>query len=92
MNAECGISAVLRFGSLLGVAAVAIGLLMYLLGIGHGILIMTAGIATVVFTPFAGLIASLATFSVNKERTYASAAAVLTATVLAGMIIAFCIG
>jgi uncharacterized membrane protein len=50
---------------------------------------MTAGIATIVFTPFAGLIVSFVTLSMSREKKYAVSALALIIISAAGMLVAF---
>ena len=89
MNLEENTSSILRYGSLTGIIIAAAGLLMYLLEISYSITVMTAGIAVIVFTPFAGLVISFATISMKREWAYAISAAALILITLIGMLIAF---
>ncbi|MCL1904920.1 MAG: hypothetical protein FWG19_02205 [Methanomassiliicoccaceae archaeon] len=91
MNLEDNVSFVLRYGSVIGVIIVAIGLLAYIFEMIHSETVMTAGIAVIVFTPFAGMIVSLISLSANREKRYAISAATLIAITVAGMLIAFLI-
>jgi uncharacterized membrane protein len=83
-------SAVLRYGAAAGIAVVAAGLLMDLIGASDiGGNVMIAGVAMIVLTPLAGMIVSFASLSSNGERGYAlSALALITITVI-GMLITF---
>jgi uncharacterized membrane protein len=92
MNLEDCTSSVLRCGSLAGVLIAAAGIISFLAGASHAELIATAGIAVIVFTPFAGMIASFAALSLNKERKYAMSALMLIAVTLIGIAIAYAIG
>ena len=89
MTLESDTSFVLRYGAIIGVLIVTAGAIMHLFDIGNSVTVMTAGIAVIVFTPFAGVIASFVTLSINKEKRYAAAAFSLIAIILAGMLIAF---
>ncbi|MCL1983831.1 MAG: hypothetical protein FWG58_00340 [Methanomassiliicoccaceae archaeon] len=89
MNLEENTSFVLRYGSLIGIIIAAAGLAASLLGIGHSDGIMTAGITMIVFTPFAGMLVSFVTLSMNREKRYALSAAALIAITVIGMLIAF---
>ena len=88
MNLEQNTSFVLRYGSIIGVIVVAVGLLADLIGRSYGETIMLSGIAFIILTPLAALFISFATLSVNKEKKYAVAALALIAVIAAGMFIA----
>jgi len=89
MNLEDSTSFVLRYGAIIGVIIVAVGAVMHLADLSYSGTVMTAGIATIILTPFAGVIVSFVTLSMNREKRYAIAALVLIAIILAGMLIAF---
>ena len=89
MSLEHNTSFVLKYGSLIGIAAVAVGVMMHLFDLVDAGAVMTAGIAVIVLTPFAGMIVSFATLSVGRERRYAAAALALILITVAGMFIAF---
>ena len=91
MNTEDSTSFVLRYGSLAGVALVAAGLVLYLLGLSFHIWMITAGIAAIVFTPFAGMAVSFISLSLGRERSYAASALVLIMITVIGMLAAFCL-
>jgi len=88
MNLEYSTSLVLRYGSLIGIAIVAVGVMMHLFESVHSELVMTAGVATIVLTPFAGMIVSFTALSINRERRYAAAALALIAITVIGMLVA----
>ena len=89
MNLEESTSLVLRYGSTIGILVIAVGLLARLAGIQYDETVMTAGILTIVFTPFAGMVVSFAVLSIKKERRYALSALALIVITLLGMLIAF---
>ena len=89
MNLENDTSFILRYGSMIGVIIVLAGLLIHLADMPHDLTVMTAGILTIIFTPFAGMIVSFVTLSANKERRYAMAALALIIITMLGMLIAF---
>jgi uncharacterized membrane protein len=91
MTLEDNTSFVLRYGSMIGIAVVLAGVLSYFLDLADSGTIMTAGIAAIVFTPFAGMLVSFATLSMNKERKYAVSALLLIAVTVIGMLAAFCL-
>jgi len=89
MTLEENVSFVLRCGAIIGIVMVVIGLVTDLIGIGYSRDIMTAGIATIVFTPFAGMIVSFVTLSMSREKKYAVSALALIIISAAGMLIAY---
>jgi len=89
MTLEDNVSFVLRCGAIIGIIIVAIGLFADLIGIEYSRDIMTAGIATIVFTPFAGMIVSFVTLSMSREKKYAVSALALIIISAAGMLVAF---
>ena len=89
MRLEENVSFVLRYGAMIGIIIVSAGLLIDLAGLECGRDVMTAGIAAIVFTPFAGMIISFVTLSVTNEKRYAIAALALIAISVAGMLVAF---
>ncbi|MDR0334644.1 MAG: hypothetical protein LBH69_01995 [Methanomassiliicoccaceae archaeon] len=88
MNLEKNTSAVLRYGSTIGIAIVALGVLVHLIDASYSEMIMTTGISVIVLTPFGGLIITYETLSSNWERRYAAAALALIVITIAGMLIA----
>ena len=91
MNAERNTSFVLRYGSVVGIVIVAAGIIAYFLDLNYSEAIMAAGIAAIVFTPFAGMIVSFVTLSMNRERRYAVSALLLIAVTAVGMLVSFCL-
>ena len=89
MNLESSTSFVLRYGAIIGVVIVAIGVVTHLIGLSYYDMIMTAGIAVIVFTPFAAMIVSFLALSMNREKMYAVAALALIAITILGMLVAF---
>jgi len=89
MTLEENVSFVLRCGAIIGIVMVVIGLVTDLIGIGYNRDIMTAGIATIVFTPFAGMIVSFVTLSMDREKKYAVSALALIVISAAGMLVAY---
>ena len=89
MNTEDGTAFTLKYGSLMGILIIAVGLVAYLADLAHGETIMVAGIAATVFTPFAGMFVSFVTLSANKEKRYAASAFALIIITTAGMLAAF---
>jgi len=89
MNLETNTSSVLRYGAIIGIIIVAVGAAMHLIDVPYSEEMMTAGIATIILTPFAGLLVSFATLSANGERRYVIASLALIAITMLGMLIAF---
>ncbi|MCL2143727.1 MAG: hypothetical protein FWH44_05685 [Methanomassiliicoccaceae archaeon] len=89
MNLENSTSFVLRYGSVIGIIIVAMGLMAHLADISHSDTMMTAGILIIVLTPFAGMLVSFTSLSVNRERAYAVIALILIAITVIGMVVAF---
>ena len=89
MNLNENLSFVLRYGAMIGIVIVVIGLAIDLVDLEYSKDVMTAGIATLVFTPFAGMIVSFVTLSMNREKKYAIATLALILISLAGMLVAF---
>lgn len=89
MTLENNVSFVLRCGAIIGIVIVVIGLAADLIGIEYSKDIMTTGIATIVFTPFAGMIVSLVTLSMGREKKYAVSALALIVISAAGMLVAY---
>jgi uncharacterized membrane protein len=87
MNLENNTAFVLKYGAIIGVIIVAIGVLAHIADLSYYEMIMTAGITIIVLTPFAGVLVSMVTLSVNKEK-HAHAAFALAAIIIAGMFIA----
>ncbi|MDR0198213.1 MAG: hypothetical protein LBI08_00515 [Methanomassiliicoccaceae archaeon] len=89
MSLERNTSFVLRYGSVIGVVIVAIGVIMHLLELSHNGTVMRAGIAVIILTPFAGMLVSFVTLSMGREKRYAAAAFALIAITVIGMAVAF---
>jgi uncharacterized membrane protein len=89
MNLERNTSSVLRYGSVTGVIIVTIGVVMHLLELAHNDIVMTAGIATIILTPFAGMVVSFATLTMKREKKYAAASLLLMIITITGTAIAF---
>ena len=89
MNLETNTSSVLRYGAIIGIIIVAVGAAMHLIDVPYSEEMMTAGIATIILTPFAGLLVSFAALSSNGEKRYAIASLALIAITILGMLIAF---
>lgn len=71
---------------------VAIGVIMHAVGVGANEEVMIAGIAVIVFTPFACMIISFTTLAVNRERRYAIPALALILITVVGMAAGYYLG
>jgi uncharacterized membrane protein len=92
MNLEDDTSFVLRYGVIIGVVIIVIGVILHLADLDIYEKVMFSGIAIIVFTPFAGMFVSFTALTLNKERTYALAAAVLIFITVIGMVIGYYLG
>jgi len=90
VNLNEDLSFVLRYGAMIGILIVAVGLAIDLIGIGYGKHVMTAGVAIIVLTPLAGIIVSFASLTANGERRYALSALSLVAIAVIGILIGYC--
>jgi len=89
MRLELSTSFVLRYGALIGVVIVTIGVIAHIVDHSYYGIIMTAGVAVIVFTPFVGKIVSFVMLSLEREKMYAVAALALIAITIVGMLIGF---
>ena len=92
MNPEDSVSFVLRCGSVIGIIVIAIGVVAYFADLDMFEGIMLSGITIIVFTPFARMIASFITLSVNREKRYAVSALILIAITIIGMGVGYWLG
>ena len=88
MTAERNTSFILKVGVLIGIAAVVTGLIADIAGHAHADVIIAAGIAVIVFTQFAGLLASFASLAAGREKKYAAFTLVLITVMIIGMAVA----
>jgi uncharacterized membrane protein len=80
---------VLRAGALLGLVITAAGLIMQMLAMAYSDTVLAAGIVVLIASPFAGVIMSLTDLVRMKDMKWACVAALLTAIVSAGLVLAF---
>ena len=78
-------SRVIRTGTVIGIAILAIGLL--LSGINFGEKIMLAGVIILVMTPLAGILTSMTCLFKSGDRTWGMVSVVLVAVVVIGLLI-----
>ena len=92
MNLEDDTSLVLRYGAIIGVVIIALGVVLHLADLDIYENVMLSGIAVIILTPFAGMFISFAVLTVNKERVYALTALVLILITVIGMVIGYYLG
>ena len=83
MNLNKTTARMLRIGIVIGMALIAIGLILSALGYGDSML--SAGILILIVSPLAGVIASFAALATEKDWFWASIAAILLAITAVGM-------
>ncbi|MBR4503590.1 MAG: DUF1634 domain-containing protein [Candidatus Methanomethylophilaceae archaeon] len=86
MNLNKTTARTLRVGIIIGMALIAIGLILSALGYGNSML--SAGILILIISPLAGVIASFAALATEKDWFWASIAAILLAITVVGMVLA----
>ena len=89
MNPEEPVSFVLKCGSVIGIIIIAIGIAAYFADLDMFEGIMLSGITIIVFTPFARMIASFVTLSLNHEKRYAVSALILILITVIGMAVGY---
>jgi len=78
-------SAVIRIGTMIGIAIMTVGLLLY--GTDFGEKILLGGTVILVLTPLAGIITSMACLWASGDRKWAMVAVVLVAVIAVGLAI-----
>ena len=78
-------SKVIRIGTVIGIAVLAVGLLASGTDLGGSILL--AGVVLLVLTPFAGVLTSMTCLFRSGDRTWGAVAAALVVIVVVGLLI-----
>ena len=78
-------STVIRIGTMIGIAIMTVGLLLF--GTDYGEKILLGGTIVLVFTPLAGIITSLACLLKEGDRKWAMVAVILIAVIAVGLAI-----
>ena len=85
MNAERNTSMTLRISVFIGIAAVAVGLVLYLLDMGDAFL--RAGLFIVIISPFIGVIVTTASLYLERDLKWVGVALILIAISVIGMLL-----
>lgn len=85
MNAEKNTSVTLRISVYVGIAAVVIGLIIYMLDMGD--LFLKIGLFTVIVSPFIGVIVTTVSLYLEKDMKWVCVALILIAISMVGVLI-----
>ena len=85
MNAERNTSITLRISVYIGIAAVVIGLIIYMLDMGD--LFLKIGLFTVIVSPFIGVIVTTVSLYIEKDMKWVCVALILIAISIVGVLI-----
>ena len=85
MNAERNTSITLRISIFVGIAAVIIGLIIYMLDMGD--LFLKIGLFTVIVSPFIGVIVTTVSLYLEKDMKWVFVALILIAISIIGVLI-----
>ena len=85
MNAERNTSVTLRISVYIGIAAVVIGLAVYMLDMGD--LFLKIGLFTVIVSPFIGVIVTTVSLYLEKDMKWVCVALILIAISVVGVLI-----
>ena len=85
MNAERNTSVTLRVSVYVGIAAVIIGLIVYMLDMGD--LFLKIGLLTVIVSPFIGVIVTTVSLYLEKDMRWVCVALILIAISVIGILI-----
>lgn len=80
-------ASVLRYGTLIGLSIMVIGLVLGSFDFSKTLL--AVGVLALIFTPFAGVLVSTKCLIQEKDRTWSGIALILVATLVIGMIISY---
>jgi len=85
VNAERNTSITLRISVYIGIAAVVIGLIIYMLDMGD--LFLKIGLFTVIVSPFIGVIVTTVSLYIEKDMKWVCVALILIAISIVGVLI-----